>query len=375
MKNNLQVLPLLLMLAACKKDDTPATPVTPTPTVEPSYYRGADLSFSSELTAANVAFTDNGQRSTPLATLKRHGGNLVRLRLWHMPADGHSGLAEVAAFAHQAKQAGLSVLLDIHYADSWTDPGQQPTPRAWQNLSYSVLQDSVYGYTRRVLRVMKAQQAQPSLVQIGNEVNGGMLWPQGRVSSAADYATKLAPLLQQGLTAVADENAGLAQPMRTIVHFAGAEYAANFFQALAQQGVQPDVLGLSYYPQLHGKNLDQWQQWLTTLVQQTNHDVLLCETAYPFTLGYADYTHNLLGLSSQLIPDYPATPAGQQAYLGEISRRLKALPGGHGRGFCYWAPEWVAWRGPTATNGSGWENQALYDFNLAAQPAWAAFAE
>jgi len=374
MKNILRVLPLLAVLAACKKDDTPATPVVPTPGPEPSYYRGADLSFSPELTAANVAFTDNGQRRTPLATLKNHGGNLVRLRLWHTPAGGHSGLAEVVAFARQAKQAGLSVLLDIHYADSWTDPGQQPTPRAWQNLSYTTLQDSVYSYTRRVLRVLKAQQAQPALVQIGNEVNGGMLWPQGRVSSAADYA-KLAPLLQQGLAAVAAENTGLAQPMRTIIHFAGAEYAVNFFQALAQQGVQPDVLGLSYYPQFHGKDLDQWQQWLTTLVQQTNHDVLLCETAYPFTLGYADYTHNSLGLSSQLIPAYPATPAGQQAYLSEISRRLKALPGGHGLGFCYWAPEWVAWRGATATNGSGWENQALYDFNLAAQPAWSAFAE
>lgn len=374
MRNILRSLPLLLALAACKKDDTPVTPVTPTPTPEPSYYRGADLSFSPELVAANVAFTDNGQRSMPLATLKRHGGNLVRLRLWHTPAGGHSGLTEVATFARQAKQAGLSVLLDIHYADSWTDPGQQPTPRAWQNLSYSVLQDSVYSYTRRVLRVMKAQQAQPSLVQIGNEVNGGMLWPQGQVSSAADYV-KLAPLLQKGLAAVAGENVGLTQPMRTIIHFAGAEYAVNFFQALAQQGVQPDVLGLSYYPQFHGKDLDQWQQWLTTLVQQTNHDVLLCETAYPFSLGYADYTHNSLGLSSQLLPDYPATPAGQQAYLVEISRRLKALPGGHGLGFCYWAPDWVAWRGPTATNGSGWENQALYSFNFAAQPAWSAFAE
>ncbi|MDO7875945.1 glycosyl hydrolase 53 family protein [Hymenobacter sp. ASUV-10] len=372
MKNILRALPLLMVLAACKKDDTPATPVTPV--AEPGYYRGADLSFSPELVAANVGFTDNGQRSTPLATLKRHGGNLVRLRLWHTPTDGHSGLAEVAAFARQAKQAGLSVLLDIHYADSWTDPSQQPTPRAWQNLSYSALQDSVYGYTRRVLRVMKAQQAQPALVQIGNEVNGGMLWPQGRVSSAADYA-KLAPLLQKGLAAVADENAGLTQPMRTIIHFAGAEYAVNFFEALAQRGVQPDVLGLSYYPQFHGKDLDQWQQWLTTLVQQTNRDVLLCETAYPFSLGYADYTHNSLGLSSQLIPDYSATPAGQQAYLSEVNRRLKALPGGHGLGFCYWAPDWVAWRGPTATNGSGWENQALYDFNLKALPAWSAFAE
>lgn len=116
MKTIIRFLPLLLVLTACIKDDTPATPVTPTPTLEPSYYRGADLSFSPELLAANVAFTDNGQRSTPLATLKSHGGNLVRLRLWHTPTGGHSGLAEVAAFARQAKQAGLSVLLDIHYS-------------------------------------------------------------------------------------------------------------------------------------------------------------------------------------------------------------------------------------------------------------------
>jgi arabinogalactan endo-1,4-beta-galactosidase len=370
MKKTLRVLSLLLTLAACKKDDTP---VTPTPTPEPTYYRGADLSFTPAAEAASVAFTDAGQATTPLTALQHHGGNLVRLRLWHTPADGHSGLAEVTAFARRAKQAGLAVLLDVHYADSWADPAQQPTPRAWQNLTLNVLQDSVYAYTRRVIQVMTRQQARPDLIQIGNEINGGMLWPQGQVNNQAQFPA-LAGLLQKGLAAVADENTAGNPRIRTVIHYAGAEYAADFFTRLASLGVQPDVQGLSYYPAYHGRDLDVWQQQLSNLVQQTNHDVLIVELAYPFTLGWQDYTHNPIGDPSQLVPGYAATPAGQQAFLTEVSRRVKALPGGHGRGFCYWAPEWVAWRGPIATDGSSWENQTLFDFDHAALPAWSAFA-
>jgi arabinogalactan endo-1,4-beta-galactosidase len=359
----------LLLLNACHSSDSTPAPVVSTT----AFYRGADLSFTPEAEASGVTFTDGGQITTTLAALQRHGGNLVRLRLWHTPAAGHSGLAEVTAFAHRAKQAGLAVLLDIHYADSWADPSQQPTPAAWQNLPLATLQDSVYGYTRHVLQVLTAQQARPDLVQIGNEINGGMLWPQGQVRSESDYPT-LAALLSKGLAAVAAENAGAATPIRTVVHYAGAEYAASFFSQLAQLGVRPDVQGLSYYPLYHGRDLAVCQQQLTALVQQTSRDVLVVETSYPFTLAWNDYTNNQLGTTSQLVPGFAATPAGQQAFLTDLSRRLKALPGGHGIGFCYWAPEWVAWHGSTATDGSPWENQTLFDFNNAALPAWAAFA-
>lgn len=353
------------LLSACHS--TPAPQPAP---AAASFYRGADLSFSPEIEAAGTRFTDQGQAGTPLELLQRRGLNLVRLRLWHTPASGHSTLPEVIGQARRAKQAGLAVLLDLHYSDTWTDPSQQTTPRAWQGLPANVLQDSVYQYTRRVLRALEAQQARPDLVQVGNELNGGLLWPQGRIQSAADYPA-LAALLRRGLQAVAD--ADPPHRIRTVLHFAGPVGAEAFFAQMQQQGVPYDVQALSYYPQFHGRSLPTLQQQLTGLVNRFGKDLLVVETAYPFTLGWNDYTHNTVGQADQLIPEYAATPAGQRAYLLALRQLMQELPGGHGLGFCYWAPEWVAFRGPTATNGSAAENQALFDFTNAGLPALEAY--
>lgn len=371
MRHPYSLLGLLLLgglLSACnsRPDPEPEPPQPPTGT----FYRGADLSFSPEIESAGTRFTDQGQSGTPLALLQRRGLNLVRLRLWHTPASGHSNLPEVISYARRAKQAGLVVLLDLHYSDTWTDPAQQATPRAWQNLAAATLQDSVYQYTRRVLRALEAQHATPDLVQIGNELNGGLLWPQGRVQSAADYPA-LAALLRRGLQAVTD--ADPARRIRTVLHFAGPVGAEAFFTQMQQQGVSYDVQALSYYPQFHGRSLSTLSQQLTSLVNRFNKDLLLVETAYPFTLGWNDYTHNSLGQQDQLIPGYDATPAGQRAYLLALRQLIQDLPGGHGIGFCYWAPDWVAFRGPTATNGSAAENQALFDFTNAGLPALEAY--
>jgi arabinogalactan endo-1,4-beta-galactosidase len=359
-----------LLLGACK-ENAPETLPDPAPTpAAGTFYRGADLSFSPEIEATSTRFTDQGRSGTPLALLQQRGLNLVRLRLWHTPPSGRSHLAEVAAYARRAKQAGLAVLLDLHYSDSWADPGQQATPRSWQNLPATVLQDSVYQYTRRVLRVLADQQATPDLVQVGNEINGGMLWPQGRIQLPADYPA-LASLLRRGLQAVTD--ADPQRRIRTVVHFAGPGGANYFFEQLARQNVAYDVQALSYYPQFHGRSLVTLSQQLTALVNRYQKDLLLVETAYPFTLGWNDYTHNSVGQADQLIPGYDATPAGQQAYLLALRRLIKDLPDGHGLGFCYWAPDWVAFKGPTATDGSAAENQALFDFANAGLPALEAF--
>lgn len=364
-----------ILLAGCGKETSPdptPDPTSPAVTLAPVRYRGVDLSFSPELEAAGVRFTDKSQPSSTAAILQSHGANLVRLRLWHTPASGYSNLAEVAAYARRLKQAGFAVLLALHYSDTWCDPGQQATPRAWQGLALPRLQDSVYQYTRRVLRVLAAQQATPAFIQIGNEINAGMLWPQGKVTGEQNWPA-LAALLGSGLSAVAAEDP--QHQIRTVVHYAGPAGAAWFFRHLAQQNVAYDVQALSYYPKDHGLSFPDLQSQLTGLVQEFNKDVLLVETAYPFTLTWNDYTNNIVGTTSQLIPNYPATPAGQLAFLVELRRIVAALPSGHGLGFCYWAPDWVAYKGPQATNGSTWENQTLFDFTNAGLPALDALAQ
>ena len=100
--------------------------------------------------------------------------------------------------------------------------------------------------------------------------------------------------------------------------------------------------------------------------------IIIAETAYPFTLGWNDWTNNNIGLESQLAPGYPATPEGQTAFLQAVVDMAKAIPSGLGAGVFYWGGEWIA-TSPQDPNGSSWENQALFDFNSIALPAFQVF--
>ena len=101
-------------------------------------------------------------------------------------------------------------------------------------------------------------------------------------------------------------------------------------------------------------------------------EVLIAETAYPFTLDWNDWTNNIVGLNEHLIlPVYPATPLGQEAFITNLKTMVNATQ--KGIGFCYWGGELVAFNGKESTNGSPWENQALYDFNNKALPVIKAF--
>lgn len=99
--------------------------------------------------------------------------------------------------------------------------------------------------------------------------------------------------------------------------------------------------------------------------------MLIAETSYPFTLGWNDWTNNIIGLTNQLHPNYPATPEGQRDFLQKIKTTVQNTPSG--LGFCYWGTEWIAFRGSQATNGSSYENQALWDFNNKLVPAASVF--
>jgi arabinogalactan endo-1,4-beta-galactosidase len=157
-----------------------------------------------------------------------------------------------------------------------------------------------------------------------------------------------------------------------MLHYAGIGADASWFYN-KMTTVNYDYIGLSYYPIWHGKNLEDVKSTISTLGQIHNKKVIIAETSYPFTLGFNDWTNNILGTTDQIIPLFSATPLGQKAYLLALKEKIKETQ--QGFGFCYWGTEWVAFRGNQSTNGSPWENQSLWDFNNRALPAMAAFAE
>jgi arabinogalactan endo-1,4-beta-galactosidase len=263
----------------------------------------------------------------------------------------------VKNFAQRVKSLGMKVWLTVHYSDTWADPGSQIKPQAWNSLTFNQLKIQFESYTSQIV-----SEIQPDIFQIGNEINNGFIYPEGNLTSNESQFISL-------LAAASSVIRSQRPTTKIMLHFAGIEGASWFFSKTT--AIDYDYIGLSYYPMWHGTDINLLQQTMTTLGQTHNKKVLVAETSYPFTLGWNDWTNNILGLSNQLHPNYPATPQGQRDFLQKIKTTVQNTPSG--LGFCYWGTEWIAFRGTQATNGSSYENQALWDFNRKLVPAATVF--
>jgi arabinogalactan endo-1,4-beta-galactosidase len=342
-----------ISLLSCSSDNNSQTE----PITEEEFIRGADMSYLPLIESEGTTYKHNGINQDPIITLKNAGCNAIRMRLWQNPSNAHSGMAEVKAFAQRVKDAGLKVWLTVHYSDTWADPGHQTKPDAWQSMSFTDLKTAVSNYTNLVMTEIN-----PDIIQIGNETNDGMLWPEGRLSTNENQYLEL---VSNASAAIRSKSA----TTKIMLHHAGISGADWYYSKVAN--IDYDYIGLSYYPIWHGTDLVAVQNTMNTLGQLYDKKVIIAETAYPFTFGYNDYTNNIIGLSNQILPAFQATENGQKAFLSTIKNTVKQSA--HGIGFCYWGSEWVAFRGPTSTNGSPWENQALWDFNNNSLPVLEVF--
>jgi arabinogalactan endo-1,4-beta-galactosidase len=211
---------------------------------------GADVSsLQRSLDLGARYYNASGSAADPLDILKSKGLNYARLRVWNSPASGYNNKAKVLQAARSIKAKGLKLLIDFHYSDTWADPGKQYPPAAWASHSLTQLQSDVYNYTYDVCSSLKAQGTTPDSVQIGNEINVGMLWPRGQVTNS-NFAP-LASLLKQGYAATKACNSGT----QVMIHTADADSDANarwFYDGIKAQGVVWDVTALSYYCFWHG---------------------------------------------------------------------------------------------------------------------------
>jgi beta-galactosidase len=216
---------------------------------------GADISFLPELEAKGIRFSDKGKEKDVLEILKDHGFNYIRLRLFVSPANdsgyspgkGFCDLEHTLQMAKRIKNAGMKFLLDFHYSDYWADPGKQYMPHSWRGLDMTELSKKVFDYTTEVLQKLKAQGTPPDMVQTGNEINHGILWPEGNVQ----HLNNLATLLNAGMAALKKFDPSIV----TLLHLAlGGQNSEteNFIDDMMARQVSFDVIGLSYYPKWHG---------------------------------------------------------------------------------------------------------------------------
>lgn len=318
--------------------------------IQSEFISAVDISSFPKIELNNPVFKNtNGNTVSFLEFLKSKGINTIRIRLWVNPIGQHSSFDEVKSFTESLKSMGFNIYLALHYSDTWADPGQQITPQDWQNIPYTALKDVVYNYTKMVV-----QQIDPDIIQIGNEINNGFLHPEGNIYS---QPSQFIELINEGIRAVRDFSSSQTKIM---LHFAGHQGSDVFFNFVSD--LDYDIMGVSYYPIWHGKSLSKLEQNLIQLKALYNKEIMIAETAYPFTLGWNDWTNNIVGLEEQLIlPEYPATPQGQKEFVKQLKTMISNLEGGIG--LSYWGADLIAWNGPESIEGSPWENQALFDFN------------
>lgn len=358
MNRTFQLLITLLIFTSCNKDDVN----TPIPESENSTYISAvDISSYPEISNSNPTFYDSeGNQNDFLTILKDNGINTVRLRLWVNPSNEHSGFNEVKQFSNTLKNNGFKIWLTLHYSDTWADPANQETPAQWQGINFTQLKDSVFNYTEKVMTEL-----QPNYIQIGNEINTGFLHPHGHI---INNFQQFIELIDTAIVAVRTN----INDTKIILHFAGIEGSDWFYNQVIV--LDYDIIGLSYYPIWHGKSLSTLKTTMQDLSSTYDKNIIIAETAYPFTLEWNDWTNNIVGSESQLIlPEYPATPEGQSKFVKSIKGITQELE--KGIGFCYWGAELIAWKGNQSTDASPWENQALFDFDNNALPVLREFKD
>ncbi len=300
------------------------------------FISGADFSLLKFFEDGGVVYRDNAQTQDGLAILRNHGVNCVRLRLFTSsaaqaladPYNYINNLDYTVPLAVRVKNAGLKFLLDFHYSDTWADPGHQAKPVAWTNLNFTQLVQQMRQYNSTCIAAFKAAGAMPDYVQVGNEITGGMLWPDGQVSGNTNVSwSKLGALMTAAVSGIRD--AAGTNPPQIIVHIdRGGDWQTTrwFFDNLLYQQVPFDIIGESYYPFWHG-SLDDLRNCLTNAAARYDKPLLVAETAFPWT-----GSTNIYGI--------PTTTNGQVQYVAALAQVIKSTPRALGAGVFWWGTEY-----------------------------------
>lgn len=337
----------------------------------------------SELERHGAKYFDGGTQRDIFKLFKDYNINAIRLRIWENPYDdnhnpyggGTNDLKTTIELAKRVIGNGMSFALNIHYSDFWTDPSKQIKPKSWRNLKGEELEKKVYGYTYSLLSTLGKQGLTPDMVQVGNELTNGFLWPDGKLP---DYDGMIR-LLKCAVSAVRN----IDRDIKIILHLDNGgnnEIYTSWFDRVTEGDVDFDIIGLSYYPYWHG-TFDELDYNMNDISEKYGKDVLIAETAYGFTTE--NMGENMI-FGDEIINGipFPASAKGQSDFMLELMKKIKNVGNGRGKGFFYWEPAWLPLKGVTwatregreyihddSLGGNTWSNQALFDFDGNALPA------
>ena len=329
------------------------------PLLKPLFLVGGDISTLAKIEELGGIYQDANGPGDAIEILCNQGWNCFRLRLFVNPTMRNAVVQDLdytLALARRIKAAGAQLLLDLHYSDTWADPAHQNKPAAWEDLSFGELELQVQSYSQEVIEAFKNEGVLPDIVQVGNEITPGFLWPDGQIYHNGDereHWHEFTTLLKAGIAGVKaplDAN----DHMRIMIHIdCGARLVRtqNFFTQLAEHEVEYDIIGQSYYPWWHGTLADVQANQAKT-AQDFGKDIMIVEVAYPWS--NANYWQSQDNMA------WPVTVEGQTEFLAQLAQVVRETPDNRGIGVNYWYPEAIDIDGMHIWNGGA---TALFDSN------------
>jgi arabinogalactan endo-1,4-beta-galactosidase len=299
-----------------------------TPMQHYEYAFGADLSSLAQMEAGGKTFKDlDGNPKPALQIFRENGYNWIRIRVCVPPARLPQTTAYTIALAQRAKKLGFKFLLDLHYSNAWADPTNEPTPISWQNLTHPQIVQALYEYTRDTIAAMNSAGVLPDIIQVGNEVGNGMLWPSGKLP---DHWDNFADYISAGINGIDAGRGNGARPriMIHVDHGGNIALTRAFFDKLNTYDIPFDMIGFSFYPWSHGMLLD-LKANLAFTAETYGKDIIVVETGY-------------FNRPSQYFRDtpgpFPETPGGQADWLAAVNNIVMDVPNNRGKGVFYWEP-------------------------------------
>lgn len=338
--------------------------------------KGMDVSMIMELESYGASYYLNGKKEDLFCLLKACGANMVRLRIWPDPYDeegnpyggGMNDLKTTIEIAKRVVENGMEIMLDFHYSDFWADPSKQVKPKAWKALSGKELETAVYLHTVNTLKALRNQKLIPAMVQVGNEITKGLLWPDGYV----DQTERMAALLQAGIKGVREE----CPNAKIVLHLdfgTDNQMYRQWFDRIEPYALDFDVIGMSYYPHWNG-SLQLLSDNMNDISSRYGKEVLVAETSIGYTTDTLGCKGIVFSEEQEKATGYPATTEGQEAFLRELYHTVRNVQNNKGIGVFYWEPAWLAipdctWASESgrlymndqAEAGNAMANQALFD--------------
>lgn len=368
--------------------------------------KGMDLSTLMELKNCGACYYEDGKQKDILEIMREKDVDTIRIRIWNHPYSetgesygaGGNDVSTSLQIAKRVSEAGFGVLMNFHYSDFWADPGKQIKPKEWMNYSVEQLECAVYDFTYNTMKFFLQEGVHVTMVQIGNELSNGLLWPEGKVPQYDNIARFINAGIRASrrVTREIRERKGFVDANYEIPIMLHLDNGGNnvlyrrWFDEFIKRGEEFDIIGLSYYPFWHG-TLQMLEDNMNDIAKRFGKDLIVAEVSMGYTMeDYAQYEQLTdeerkgYATRQELVDgiEYPMTIQGQCDFMRDFLNRLQRVQDGKAKGFFYWEPAWIpvkgsGWATQAALEymndkgpcGNEWANQALFDYNGNALPA------